>query len=417
MPEGILTTKELGTKLLLPESPALVLAGLAAGKPAVMVIDQLDAISLASGRRTDGWLLFEAFLRELERYSNVSLVVGCREFDIEHDRRIRALAAKESNFVVARLGDLSDEEINSALETAGTMPASVSITLKPILSIPLHLALFLRLSPATRIGVNNRDELFGCYWAETEQKLRERLGPGTPWTRVIDKLVDWLSENQELSAPAYVLDEYSDAARALASQHFLVFSENRYRFFHEALFDYAFARRFVARSGHLHDLLTDSEQHLFRRAQVRQVLSFYRATGGTQYFTELTSVLNSTDIRFHIRKSVLQWMSSIDQPQPREWKILQEVSTNFPALAEHIISTVSNRVGWFDVMDAAQFFDRTFEGDDVIRRQQAAWLMSLPTILESRSRRVSEIIDKHRTTAGGVDQSSPHDLQIGLYSS
>ncbi len=208
-----------------------------------MVIDQLDAISLTSGRRTEGWLLFESFLHELARYSNVSLVVGCREFDLEHDRRMRALSAKESNFVVTRLGGLAEEVINSALSAAGTAPESVSGTLRPILSIPLHLAIFLRLSATTRSGVHNRDELFACYWEETEQKLKERLGPGTPWTQVIDKLVNWLSENQELSAPAYVLDEYADAAKALASQHFFVLIEKRYRFFHESLFDYAFARR------------------------------------------------------------------------------------------------------------------------------------------------------------------------------
>lgn len=400
LPEGILTTKELGAKLLLAESPALVLAGLASGGPAVMVVDQLDAISLASGRRTDGWLLFESFLNELERYSNVSLVVGCREFDLEHDRRIRGLAAKESNFLLARLGGLSDDVINSALDAAGTAPESVSSTLRPILSIPLHLALFLRLAQATRIGVHNRDELFGCYWTETEQKLRDRQGPGAPWTQVIDRLVDWLSENQQLSAPAFVLDEYSDAARVLASQHFLLLIDNRYRFFHESLFDYAFARRFVARGGHLHALLTTSEQHLFRRAQVRQVLSFYRSVGEAQYFRELSYVLGSTDVRFHIRKSVLQWMSSIEQPQPREWKVLQEVSANCPQVAEHIISAMSNRIGWFDVMDGAGFFDRALASDDAPRRQQAVWLISLPTILEHRARRVADTIENHRKADG-----------------
>jgi hypothetical protein len=395
LPEGILTTKELGAKLLLSESPALVLAGIASGGPAVMVIDQLDAISLTSGRRTEGWSLFESFLHELAKYSNVSLVVGCREFDLEHDRRMRALAAKESNFVVTRLGGLPDEIINSALSAAGTAPESVSGTLRPILSIPLHLALFLRLSPATRIGIHNRDELFACYWEETEQKLKERLGPGTPWIQVIDKLVDWLSENQELSAPAYVLDEYADAAKALASQHFFVLIEKRYRLFHESLFDYAFARRFVARGGHLHGLLTSGEQHLFRRAQVRQVLSFYRSVGEAQYFTELALILSSEDVRFHIRKSVLQWMASIEQPQPREWTILKDVCTSSPELMDHILGVVSNRVGWFDIMDAAGFFDQALAGDDVRGRQRVVWLISLPAILEHRGHRVAEIIEKH----------------------
>jgi hypothetical protein len=121
------------------------------------------------------------------------------------------------------------------------------------------------------------------YWTESEQKLHQRLGIGAAWTQVIDRLTNWLSENQELSAPRYVLDEYPTETAALASQHFLVLVDNRYRFFHGSLFDYAFARRFAARGERLVNLLTTSEQHLFRRSQVRQVLSLYRSTGDDRY--------------------------------------------------------------------------------------------------------------------------------------
>jgi len=53
LPDGILTTRELGRKVSLPESPALVLAGISAGAPCALVVDQLDAISMASGRRVE----------------------------------------------------------------------------------------------------------------------------------------------------------------------------------------------------------------------------------------------------------------------------------------------------------------------------------------------------------------------------
>jgi hypothetical protein len=397
LPEGILTTKELGAKLLLPESPALTLAGVASGDPAVMVIDQLDAISLASGRRTDGWSLFESLLEELARYPNVSVVVGCREFDLEHDRRMRSLTAKESGFVLTRLRGLSEREINSALEAAGTAPQSISNSLRPILTIPLHLAIFLRLDPSARTSVRNRDELFASYWVESEQRLQQRLGSEAPWTQVIDKLVDWLSKNQELSAPVNALDDYSKAAKTLASQHFFLLVDDRYRFFHESLFDYAFARRFVTRGGRLRALLTGSEQHLFRRAQVRQVLSFCRTAGERSYRTELSSVLQAPDVRFHIKKSVLQWLSSLEQPQVHEWKILEEFIARFPELLEHVLGAVASRVGWFDVMDGEGFFDDALAGSDERRQQQAVWLMSFQEILESRSDRIAEIIARHRT--------------------
>ncbi len=85
LPEGILTTTELGRRLLLPESPAMVLAGVARGAPSVLVIDQLDAVSLASGRRAELWSLFDRLYRESKRFPSMSMVVGCRDFDLEHD--------------------------------------------------------------------------------------------------------------------------------------------------------------------------------------------------------------------------------------------------------------------------------------------------------------------------------------------
>lgn len=396
IPEGILTTSELGHKLGLPESPSLVLAGLASGGPAVFVIDQLDAVSIVSGRRTELWALFESLCAEAERYRNVSLVVGCREFDLEHDRRMRRLKAPESGFVVCHLKALSGEEVDNSLRLAGTDPASVQPALKPILTTPIHLALLLRLAPEARTGVHTRNELFDCFWGDSEQRFRERLGTTASWTKVIDRLTDWLSENQELSAPEFVLDEFAAEAGALASQHFLVLNDGRYRFFHESLFDYAFARRFAARNGSLLDLLTASEQHLFRRAQVRQVLSFYRASKEQKYFQELAAVLGDARVRFHIKRIVLQWLSSIVDPTQREWTVLQAVAAACTELREHIISALAGNVGWFDVLDSARFLEDAFSSGDDRRQREAVWLMSLPNVVGQRPNRIAELLGAHR---------------------
>jgi hypothetical protein len=396
IPEGVSTTSELGHKLGLRESPSLVLAGLAAGGPAVLVIDQLDAVSFVSGRRAECWALFESLCDEVERYRNVSLVVGCREFDLEHDSRMRRLKGAESGFIVCHLKALSGEEVDNVLRAAGTSPSSIQPALKPILATPLHLALLLRLVPEARTGVHTRDELFDCYWADSERKFRERLGTTSSWTKVIDKLTEWLSENQELSAPKFVLDEFASEAGVLASQHFLVLNDGRYRFFHESLFDYAFARRFAARNGQLLDLLIASEQHLFRRAQVRQVLSFYRASKEQKYFQELGAVLGDARVRFHIKRFVLQWLSSIADPTQREWTVLQAATANRAELREHIISALAGNVGWFDVLDSVKFFEDALSSNDERRQNEAIWLMSFPGVVEHRPDRIAELVAAHR---------------------
>lgn len=74
--ESVLTAQRLGEALSLPASPVAVLAGIADGANCVLVIDQLDAVSLASGRRTEVWSLFERILAEADGYPNLRVIVA-----------------------------------------------------------------------------------------------------------------------------------------------------------------------------------------------------------------------------------------------------------------------------------------------------------------------------------------------------
>lgn len=396
LPEGILTVTELGRKLLLPESPTLVLAGIAEDSASVLVVDQLDAVSVASGRRSELWSLFEQLQREVEQFPHMSIVVGCREFDLEYDRRMRAMKAATSDFAVVLLKALSTEQVNKALRDAGTEPGVLQSTLRGILSTPLYLSMFLRLPPAVRIGLNNRDELFDNFWTEGEHRVSQRLGRKASWTQVIDKLADWLSENQRLSAPRYVLDDFAVDASAMASEHILVKADDQYRFFHESFFDYAFARRFAARGRKLLNLLLESEQHLFRRAQVRQILAYLRQHDWARYVIELEHVLSNAGVRFHIQSSVFQWLSSLSDPRREEWKVLQKVVGSKRDIWSHVRGVVTSNPGWFDVLDADGFFDAALSSGDAVREEEAVWILSLPNIVEVRSERITELLCRYR---------------------
>jgi hypothetical protein len=396
LPEGILTATELGAKLLLPESPVLVLAGIAAGKPCVLLVDQLDAVSLASGRRAELWSLFERLLRESERFPEMSIIVGCREFDLEHDHRMRSLRAEDSTFRQVILKPLSSDQVDDALRAASTDPAAVAASLKPILSVPLHLSMLLNLEPPDRIGVRTRDELFDRFWTDAERRTDRRLGYKAAWTQVIDKLANWLSANQQLSAPRFVLDEFAADAAAMASEHVLVVAEGRYRFFHESFFDYAFARRFAAGTRTLVDLLLSGEQHLFRRAQARQVLSYLRSQDHQRYLNELEQLLGDPRIRFHVRRLILQWLSALPDPKNAEWAALRRVSCATSELWLHVRAAVIGQDAWFDVIDASGFFDDALASGDQHREEEAVWMLGFHTAMKTRSSRVADLLTRYR---------------------
>ncbi len=272
LPDGLVGATDLGRrKLRLPESPAIVLANVSGGRPCVLVVDQLDAVSTASGRRVEQWALFEDLLREANRLANLSIVVGCRAFDLEHDHRMRSLKADGAGFHVAQLEPLTDAQVDAAAGEGQPIAAS----LRAVLRVPLHLWMFLTLPILSRSGVVDRDDVFAQFWETKRRAVDARLARPAEWPRIIARLTNWLSDRQTLSAPRRVLDDdfaVSDVA-ALVSEAVLILADGQYRFFHESFFDYAFARQFVNANGRVVDLLVATEQHLFRRAQVRQILT------------------------------------------------------------------------------------------------------------------------------------------------
>lgn len=104
----------------------------------------------------------------------------------------------------------------------------------------------------------------------------------------------------------------------LISGHVLVADGSHLAFFHEAFFDYAFARGWVNRNETLVAFLQGGEQELFRRAQVRQILVHLRDDDQERYLTEVKSVLSEPGIRFHIKETVLAYLGSLPDPTAGE---------------------------------------------------------------------------------------------------
>ena len=87
------TTSQIGEKLDLPGSPASLLGAIAQGRRAVLVLDQLDAISLISGKNPD---LFDPvcdLLQEVTAFPEIRVVAACRAFDLDNDYRLKKLSA------------------------------------------------------------------------------------------------------------------------------------------------------------------------------------------------------------------------------------------------------------------------------------------------------------------------------------
>ncbi len=323
------STKELGEQLGLEESPALVLATAAEAmsSEAVLVIDQLDAVSTTSGRSADFFEVVEDLLsevRSLRARVRFHVVVVCREFDWKNDHRLRPLLPENSPNIAVT--DFSLDEVKSALTTSGFDTELFGAKQLELLRLPQNLALFLdaHYDPHSRPMFSSPKELFDQYWREKRRKVNERAAPlSDNWADVIQVLCAEMTTTQQLSVAKEKLDQFpNDYLEQMASEGVLSSDGKRYSFGHESFFDYSFARGFVAKEESLPAFLVNSEQHLFRRAQVRQVLVYLRDADRGRYCRELSRLLAYERIRFHLKDLAVALAVSLPNPEENEWDVL-----------------------------------------------------------------------------------------------
>jgi len=319
---------KLGEQMGLEESPAFVLSNLVAEKPSVLVIDQLDAVSTASGRSSEFINAVESLLedvRVLKGKHPIHVILACRQFDLQNDHRLRKLTdQKESRFL---LGDFTQKEVEQVLKDLTIDPALLSRKQLELLTRPQNLSLFSQLSSFSEsvTSFGSTKDLFDAYWSEKRLSVSKRFGTGEDhWTGVVDRLAAEMTRTQQLSVARECLDEYPlQYLEQMTSEGVISLQAGRYGFGHESFFDYCFARRFVRENESLVAVLLSSEQHLFRRAQVRQVFAYLRDSDHRKYAEQLSGLLNSNEVRIHIKDLALSLLAAVPSVRLTEWNILE----------------------------------------------------------------------------------------------
>ena len=138
-------------------------------------------------------------------------------------------------------------------------------------------------------------------------------------------LVHGMTATQRLAVVHEHLDEIEPAyLDALVSEGVLIRDQATLSFAHESLLDYVFARLFIQRRTTLAAFLKDSGQGLFRRAQVRQTLSYLRDADPERYLEQLRELLGDPKIRAHIKDLILSWLADVPDPREGEWLAWEE---------------------------------------------------------------------------------------------
>lgn len=383
------TSDKLGESIGLSETPVVLLAGVADGQPALLIVDQLDAVSSYSGRMADNFESVAEALRELDGIKNVKALLVVRTVDLEADSRLRRLVARTSDTGRHTLGLLPLDEVKRALSADGATVPADETTLE-LLRTPLHLAVF---SHLTDDGQGRDYEtlqgLYDQYTIEMRGRVAERIGP-VDWQEITGSMVTYMSDHEVLVAPSSVLDAVQPAhVHALVSEAVLASDGSAYAFFHESYFDYLFARTFVGSGRDLSEFLASSGQVLFRRAQTRQVLEHLAATDPKEFRATVVALLSSAQIRYHLKAVVVDVLGP-HRATTEDWRAFEQLAFDDVPVSNRIRGLLGGET-WFDAADQLGRWEQWLSDSE----QANLVFRELAVAARVRPQRVADLIRPH----------------------
>ena len=369
------STIELGVQLGLSTSPVAALRMAANGRDAFLIIDQLDAVSLASGRLSERYDVIADLIQEATSVDGVRVILACRLFDVENDHRIRKLDARND---VERLivEPLPDEAVTDAVSAMGLDPDVLTATQRVLLRSPLNLVLLETIADQPgALNFTSRGSLFEAFWLRKQQASEERR-PGMLFNDVLARIANVASDQQTLSVPVEILDpgDFIKHARVLASEQVIAIEDDRVSFFHETFFDFTFARQWLTREQSMVEFLCAQEQELFRRAQVRQILELLRERDPDRFRSEVEAVLGSADVRFHIKETVVAVFANVSAPTTADIELVLRLAETESTLTKRLWLQIA-RPTWFGPFYAHGHIERWLDSDDAALRDRSVHWM------------------------------------------
>ena len=332
-----------------------------AERPAVIIIDQLDALSMCLSGNHDWLTSYTELIAELCQLPHVRLILSCRTFDLRHDPDLAALRHAPQ----VEIPLLSLPQVAEALQAVGipTGLTGLPASLQTLLQVPLHLALYCELDPTARssMAITSVQGLYKCL-LDGHLVNRKRLPDSIDAQRVkryLAAMAREMYEAQNLTRKKYLCEEEDpDVFDYLCSRGVLIETgpeKQQVAFFHQTFYEYLFARDFVQSGQPLADFVLQSGQGLFFRSLIQQVLGYLRSVDVAAYYLAIRQLLSADRCRKHVRLLLTQYVASQAAPTAEEQRIASNIFLADSLLLPAFLEAVSARP-WLEwLLEPTQF--------------------------------------------------------------
>lgn len=323
----------------LPEDIVCQCAGLADYRKVVVIIDSLDVLSLS--RQHGSLKVFLGIIDRLEKLEEVTVIVACRNFDLEYDPLLRGRSWQHK----INLQPLDfDNQVKSFLIEWQVDVSKITPVLRSLLQIPQNLRIYERLA---KLGVPSQPasayELYNTFLEEVIVK-NSILG-----TEAIDALQDMAEQLMQQRTQSYNKVSFrgsEDTVRQLISQEVLLeTSPGILEFSHKTLADCLTVRATQAKNQTLAQFILEHPQLPFIRPAVRAFFFYLRAYQPDAFRRQVWEVLSHDEIAYHVKRLVSESFAEIE-PVEEDWRSLRRIFQNYPDLFQRLLWRANNGTWW-----------------------------------------------------------------------
>ncbi|MFZ5627976.1 MAG: NACHT domain-containing protein [Spirochaetota bacterium] len=356
------------------------IGSLAKIKSTVVILDQIDALSLSQAHDQKSLDLALDLIANISLIPDVHLIISCRTFDWHTEPRFQQLKIDQR----FQLQPLVEEDVKHVVASLKISYESLSRSAKELLRTPLHLDLFTQIAfgaePSNLTGIKSLQELYHIFWDRMILAVKQNAPSTARRLQFLQSFVGYMDANQVISVPLTAIDQSSGDLSAEITWfiHMGVISQDNTKlsFFHQTFFDYCYSRFFVESKRDLSSEILKSDQGLVWRSRAIQILSFLRGLEFETYIISLSAFLypqndqakivnkliaffwkSRPQLRPHLQNVVLKWLGSLQDPTEKECVSMLSLVNSGHLDRRTLIHLIWGNSAWFLLLKKSILLD------------------------------------------------------------
>lgn len=358
-----------GVELGLPTSIVHCIHSFSKDEPAVIILDQLDALRWTQSHSRDSLLVCSEIVRQtsrlnFERKHNISIVFVCRTYDVENDNNIKSLfeVKNEDEHVKWQsisINELSDEQVNAIV---GSEYERLSRKLKDLLKSPSNLYIWQRIDRGDDIPeYSTTSHLVINWWNQLIRKFVEIGYQETDIQVAKEKLIEQLERLGRLYIPESLLSSSKMAIEFLHSNGFLVVQEGKISFTHQSILDSFLAEKMLNQYYYGMDIAViigaKEKQTPGKRYQLQMLMQSLAEIESQDFINAGLRLLSAESIRYYNKYVFFEVLNQIEN--------IDSVVSHFilghcqdPIWGKHVINNVvQSKPQYFRILRDAGLID------------------------------------------------------------